>query len=153
MRSIFFILAILLHCDAASAATVVVERPLTRLAPTVLDLHKTCADPGDFDACTVFIAYRLDARCSPRDTVWRIDARATFRPRIRLYNIRQLPHEWLHINDVRQSVERYAVELEESEFASQDDCDAAALAASSGFEDNLREFCAPIERVAPSHGD
>ena len=112
---------------------------MTQIVATLDALHHTCAADGRFDACTNFISYRLETHCSHQRS-WRVDARATFRPWIHLYNIRQLPHEVLHVGDVRGSVERYAAALEQAEFASAADCQAAALIASGRFEQRMLEF-------------
>ncbi|HVS32172.1 MAG TPA: hypothetical protein VMS98_12045 [Thermoanaerobaculia bacterium] len=149
MRPEISIFLILLHCAAGSGhatetarQTVVVEAAVVRLAPTIDHLKQTCLVDGDYDACTNFIGFRLQASCAAADRGWRLRASATFRPWIVLHNLRQLPHEQEHINDVRGSVERLITAIETAEFATEDACRQRALEERNAFGSRMRSFAA-----------
>ena len=127
---------ILLQCAPAWAAeTVAVQPAVIRFVP-LQRLHELCSAEADFDACTRFVAYRLEARCESTN----IRASVTFTPLIFLYNIRQLPHEGLHIDDIRRFASAYVRELEEPTFGSADQCATEAMRLAAGFGDKMREF-------------
>ena len=133
---ISFVLVILLQCTAAWAAeTVAVERAVIRFVP-LQHLHELCSADGDFDACTRFVAYRLEAHCDSSN----LQASITFTPLIFLYNIRQLPHEELHIDDIRRFASAYVGELERLNFSSADQCEAETFRLTTGFGQKMREF-------------
>ena len=136
----FGTLLFLLASTASAAELVVVEKPMTTVVGTVQRLRDVCTPDGDFDACTRFVAFRLNAVCALRGDRWVIDASATFRPWIFLYNMHSLDHEYLHIADIRTLAERYVGELMRGSFTTRDTCEAAALTASSTFEVKMREF-------------
>ncbi|HEY3054015.1 MAG TPA: hypothetical protein VGK04_11580 [Thermoanaerobaculia bacterium] len=103
-------------------------------------LRASCMADGEYDACTRFVAYRLETTCVARGNSSSIQARATFRPWILLHNPEQLSHELLHIDDVRRLVEIYVAEVEQPAFDSSAQCQSEALRAMSGFGDKMREF-------------
>lgn len=142
MRHPVFVSAILLHSLTAAAAEVVVQTPKTVLVATVQHLRDDCGAAGSYDACTRFLAYRLEPSCIPDQDAWRMTTSATFLPYIVLYNLHSLSHELEHIGDVRESLQRYGDHLEQSRFASADDCRANASIASSSFADLIRGFAA-----------
>jgi hypothetical protein len=126
---------------AAAADRVIVAPPLMNVVNNAHRLHDVCPSDGDFDACTRFVAFRLTASCSPRrEGEWAIEASAAFRPWIFAWNLASIPHEQLHIADIRESAERYVDALMQKSFTSQSACEAAALSASSSFEEKMREF-------------
>jgi hypothetical protein len=135
MVSAFLALAIL-----GSPDRVVVAPPITSVVSNVQRLREVCTPDGNFDACTRFVAFRLTASCAPRGDGWSIDASATFRPWIFLYNMHSLAHERMHIDDVRSYAERYVDGLGGAPFASRQQCESAALAASASFEATMRDF-------------
>jgi hypothetical protein len=140
MRLRFLGSIILLQCAAASAGTVIVEPPVTRLVSTLEQLRDRCDSERRFDACATFIAYRLRAQCSARDGLWILETSAAFRPWITLYNIRQLPHEQEHIRDVEKSVEGYLAELESLAFSDRESCAARSAIAGATFGEKMAAF-------------
>lgn len=134
-------IALLLVTASASAAErVVVAAPMIKVVSNSRLLRDFCSSEADFDACTRFVAFRLRASCLPSDDRWSIDASATFKPWIVLYNLHSLAHERLHIDDIRTMTERYVKALGRETFATRDRCEASALAASTNFEQMMREF-------------
>ncbi len=132
MRATIFVLFLL---------QVTVEEPLLRVVPTIDHLRQWCAAEGSYDACTQFIAYRLEARCVPDGQQgWSMDAAARFRPWIFLYNLRQLSHEREHIGDVQRSAEELVAGLEHLRFASAEECEARALTERAAFGAAMRNF-------------
>lgn len=128
---------ILLHCLTASGGERVnVEQPVVTLAPTAERLRDWCGAEGSYDACTRFVAFRLQASCVDG----RIEATATFRPWIILRNNRSLAHEHDHIGDVRRSVEVFLTGLASRRFASDAECRAAVLEEREGFGDTMRGY-------------
>jgi hypothetical protein len=119
---------------------VVVAKPLLKVMNNVQRLREVCTSDGDFDACTRFVAFRLNAACARTGDGWGIEASATFRPWIFLYNMGSLSHEQLHIADIRTYTERYISELGREQFSSRDVCEASALAAIGTFEQTIRGF-------------
>lgn len=139
MRTLFLVL-FLTSTAAAGSERVVVEPPMMKVVNSAQRLREVCTPDGDFDACTRFVAFRLTASCVPHGDQWAIDASATFRPWIFLYNLHSLAHEHLHIDDIRTYTARYLDSLGTEVFASQQICEAASLAASASFEQTMREF-------------
>jgi hypothetical protein len=127
---------------SAAEPAVVVVQPLLKVVSSAQRLRDVCTSDGEFDACTRFVAFRLNASCARSVERWSIEATATFRPWIFLYNLGSLRHEQLHIDDIRTYTERYIAELGREQFSSLETCDAAALAAAAGFEQKMREFAA-----------
>ena|SRR5438270_6667961 len=127
---------ILLHCAAAFAAGNVAVEPAVIRFVSLQRLHELCSADADFDACTRLVAYRLEARCESTN----IRASVKFTPFIFLYNIRQLPHEGLHIDDIRKFASEYVSELEGLTFASADQCEVETLRLEAGFGEKMREF-------------
>jgi len=141
MRRLVLVLSILLHCfTARGGERVSIGTPLVTLAPSDARLHEWCAAEGKFDACTRFVGFRLDAGCSFDGHAWRMAASATFRPYIVLRNMHSLPHEYLHIGDIRQAVEELAATLGSIDYASEPQCREHALSEAAAFESNLRGF-------------
>jgi hypothetical protein len=146
-RPAAFLSVILLHCTAAFAAETVVQAPTAVLVSTLTKLHTLCGPDGEFDACTRFVAYHLQATCLPQGASASINASVTFKPLIYLYNIRQLPHEQLHIDDIRGFAASYVAEIERLRFASREQCEAEALQAVSEFGTTMRQFATRSNRL------
>jgi len=115
---------------------VIVQPPSATIVPTMQRLHEICGTAIDYDACTLFVAYRLDVTCDAK----RLNASVTFRPMILLHNVRQLPHEKLHVDDVRLFASQYACELEKQVFASNEECQEESIRLAAGFGAKMREF-------------
>lgn len=131
---------LLITASASAAERVVVAPPMLKVVINAHLLRDFCSSEADFDACTRFVAFRLQASCVPGHDRWSIEASATFKPWIVLYNLHSLAHEKLHIDDVRTMTERYVDTLGRESFATRDRCEASALAASTNFEQTIREF-------------
>lgn len=112
---------------------------MVRVVSTLEQVHERCGT-GNFDACAKFIAFRLEARCSTRGASWSMEASATFRPWITLYNIRKLPHEHEHIADVRESVAGYVTELETLAFPTEGQCQQSVRTLNESFGEKMGEF-------------
>jgi hypothetical protein len=140
MRARWLFFLILLHCLAAAGGEVVVEPQMTTLAPTMQHLRDSCAISGVYDACTRFVAYRLEAVCAPEGSSWKLHVAAKFRPWVFLRNMHQLAHEQEHVRDIRELVERHLAAIEAAVFANEAACQQNAFTAMGGFGDTLREF-------------
>ena len=112
---------------------------MARLAPTDASLHEWCG-AGRFDACTLFLGFGLAVDCAPDGSAVRMSASARVTPWILFRNLARAAHEQEHIRDVQRSLVKYVDELERAQFASVNDCHAAALTATSSFGDTLRSF-------------
>jgi hypothetical protein len=117
------------------AQSVIVQPPLVK-AVSLPWVHTACGDGADFDACTQFVAYRLNASCDGS----KIHASVTFRPLIFVYNFQQMTHEWAHIDDVRTYCAGYVNDLEQRRFETESECRDAATLASATFGERMREF-------------
>ena len=100
-------------------------------------LHDTCASEREFDACTRFVAYRLDASC---DSHGALRASVTFRPMIFLYNVQELTHEKLHIEDIRRFADAYVTDIEQKPFETESQCRDAAQLATDRFGATMQSF-------------
>lgn len=141
MRTSLAALLFVVTTSAAAAERVTVAAPLIHVVNNAQRLRDVCPADGEFDACTRFVAYRLTASCSLRTNgEWGIDAAATFTPWIVAWHLASIPHEQLHIRDIRESVERYIDALSQTSFVSQSACEADALSAAASFEQKMREF-------------
>lgn len=114
------------------AAMVIIQAPTVRLLP-LQTIHALCGTAGEYDACTRFVAYRLEASCSGRHAV----AAATFRPLIFLYNIHELSHEYEHIEDIRAFAERFVTNVEQRTFDSETECRDEMRLATTEFAERL----------------
>ena len=128
MRALF----IVLHA-------IIVQSPAVTLVANPQRVHQVCG-PGAFDACTLFVAYRLDMQCSSAGGPAAMHGSVTFRPLIFAYDIRQIPHELMHVDDVRLFALDYVKESESLAFASPAECDEAARRLTAGFGEKMREF-------------
>ena len=99
-------------------------------------VHNACGSDREFDACTLFVAYKLEANCFYR----KIDVSVTFRPMIFLNNIQQLSHEWLHIEDIRSYAGAYVTDVEQKTFETESQCRTEAQLASDNFGATMRAF-------------
>ena len=118
---------------------VIVQPPSATIVPTLQGLHEVCG-PGAFDACTLFVAYRLDVHCVTGERGAAMNASVTFKPMVLLHDIRQMPHELMHVDDVRTFAAQYVGELESRTFESDRLCEEEALRLTAGFGDRIRGF-------------
>jgi len=142
MRTTILALAAILAVASAAVAAdrVTIAPPLMKVVNNMQRLRDVCPDDGKFDACTRFVAFSLTASCSRQADRWSIDASATFKPWIFLWNLGSMQHEQLHISDIRSYTETYLELLMSESFESQGACEDAALAASQGFGLKMHEF-------------
>jgi hypothetical protein len=118
------------------AAEVVVQPVVVKLVP-LARVHDACGSDREFDACTRFVAYELDASCDSRGA---LRVSATFRPMIFLYNIQQLTHEKLHIEDIRRFADAYVTDIEQKPFETESQCRDAATIAMDHFDATMQSF-------------
>ena len=95
-----------------------------------------CGEDHEFAACTLFIAYTLDAHCQSQ----RLEASVTFRPMILLHDGKALSHEYLHIDDFRDYAAAYVTDIEQKRFETDAQCQSDAQAAIDNFPSTMREF-------------
>lgn len=114
--------------------------PAIRVVASVKQMRDHCGLDGDYDACTQFGSYKLEASCSAEGTSWRIRTTAAMTPSIVLYNLASLRHENTHIADMSGSLRQYMHWIESQRFASSDACRDHASATMSGFGDAVRTF-------------
>lgn len=119
---------------------VVVAQPLIRFVPTQQHLREWCGAPGDYEACTRFIGFRLEATCAPAGGRWTIAAAATFRPWIFVRGAEHLMHEHEHIRDVERFTAQHVAGLEALSFPSADECRQRSIQETSRFGEAMREF-------------
>lgn len=136
MRRSLFISVMVLRSVAAFGGEVTMNHPTIRLVASVKQMRDHCGLDGTYDACTQFVAYRLDAECSDA----RIRASVAITPLIVLYNMNSLPHENNHIDDMRGSLSRFVHALEGRTFDSDAVCRDAAAAVMQDFSSTVRRF-------------
>ena len=117
-----------------AAAGVVVE-PVTVKLVSLDRVHGVCG--SDVDACTRFVAYRVNASC---DSHGALRASITFRPMIFLYNIQELTHEKLHIEDIRRFADAYVTDIDQKPFETDSQCRDAAMIAMGRFRVTMQGF-------------
>jgi hypothetical protein len=119
-----------------AAAGVLVEPVVVKLVS--LDrVRAVCGTGRELDACTRFVAYRLDASCDPHGA---LRASVAFRPMIFLYNVQELTHEKLHIEDIRRFADAYVTDIEQKPFESESQCRDAATIAMDRFGATMQSF-------------
>jgi hypothetical protein len=69
-----------------------------------------------------------------------MNASVTFRPMVFVYNIRQLPHEMLHVEDVRHFSSQYVDAIASVPLNSDQECHEESIRLAAGFGDRIREF-------------
>jgi hypothetical protein len=132
---------ILLHClTAAGSERVTIEKPIVSIAASSAHLREFCGADGNYDACTRFVAYRLEAACFSSGDSWRAGGTATFRPFIVLRNLKSSAHEMLHVEDMRRSVELLLVELAATPFESESACRSRVTTEAGAFGNSLQRF-------------
>jgi hypothetical protein len=134
MRVFFFLLVtslIVLPIDAESVQVHAVVKLVS-----LERVHDACGSAREFDACTRFVAYRLDVTCASR----KMEAVVTFRPIIFLYNIQQLSHEQCHIEDIRKFAAAYVTDIEQETFETDSQCRAEAQREMDSFPARMLGF-------------
>jgi hypothetical protein len=147
MRLRLFVFIMLLHTVRAPAAEVRVGTAMRSLVPTMQHLRDLCGVPGSYDACTRFVAWKLEASCERDGDTWRMRATASFTPWIVLYNIHELSHELDHVRDLRTWAGDFAGALEQLRFDSSLRCQEKILQERGGFEKTIRGFAAASNAI------
>ena len=119
------------------AAMVIVQTPLVKLVP-LQTVHRACGADREFDACTVFVSYRLNAQCG----AGKAEAAITFQPLILLHDLHALSHEHHHIEDLREFAAAYVTDIEQKRFETESQCRSQLDLAARGFAATMREFAA-----------
>lgn len=146
MRVLSVFMVMLLLPSAASSyepdsnGFVAVAQPMIRFVPTQQHLREWCGAPGDYEACTRFISFRLEATCAPAADRWTIEAAATFRPWIFVRGAEHLTHEHEHIRDVERFTAQHVAGLEALSFSSGDECRQRSIQEASSFGETMRAF-------------
>lgn len=130
----------LLHTAAAAGSSITMNDPIIRLTSSLKQMRERCGVDGVYDACTRFVAYRLDATCAADGGLWRMQAAAKFTPFVVLLNIRSLPHEKEHIGDMLVALRGYVDALERNRFDSETACHEIAVLQMNAFESTIRAF-------------
>jgi hypothetical protein len=132
---------IVLHClTALGSERVTIEKPIVSIAASAAHLREFCAADGSYDACTRFVAFRLEGACFASGDAWRASGTATFRPFIVLRNLRSSSHEMLHVEDVQRSVDLLLVGLAETRFDSESACNARVATETGAFGRTMQRF-------------
>ena len=117
------------------AAMVIVQTPVVKLV-SMEQMHLVCGEEPAFEACTLFVAYTLNAQCRSQ----KIEASVTFRPMILVHDFKALSHEYLHIDDFREYAATYVTDIEQKRFETDAQCQSDVRAAIDGFPATMREF-------------
>jgi hypothetical protein len=132
---------IVLHSLVANGSErVTIEKPIVSIAASSAHLREFCGAEGNYDACTRFVGFRLEAVCFSSGDVWRAGGTATFRPFITLRNLDSTTHELLHVEDMRRSVELLLVELTETRFESEPACNTRVASETGAFGRSMQRF-------------
>lgn len=116
-----------------------VREPMVRLVrPVELPLH--CGNGANIQACTTFVAQRLECECSSTEGGWRIDAHAQFIPVMFVTGPVWVRHENDHVADVRGRVESHLQNLAMRRFEAFDECQVAADRERNGFPELMNQF-------------
>ena len=146
MRVLFVVLVILLlpsiarSYEPAATGFVIVSQPLIRYVPTQQHLREWCGAPGEFEACTRFIGFRLEASCAPAGDHWVLEATAAFRPWIFVRGAAHLAHEHEHIRDVERFTAEHVAGLRALLFADPDHCRQRSIHEAARFGETMRVF-------------
>ncbi|HKO54298.1 MAG TPA: hypothetical protein VJ276_00390 [Thermoanaerobaculia bacterium] len=112
-------------CAAAQEWSVEVAPPRKRLV-TRNDLVIYCRSDREIDGCTEFLGETLRCECRPAAGSWAMTARAQFVPYMYVVRTDVEEHEQLHIDDLREQVRRYFVDLTARRFDDGESCRGAA---------------------------
>jgi hypothetical protein len=126
--------------EPAAIGFVIVAQPLIRYVPTQQHLRDWCGAPGEFEACTRFIGFRLEASCTPAGRQWIMEATATFRPWIFVRGSAHLAHEHEHIRDVERFTAEHVAGLRGLMFADADHCRQRSIHEAAQFGEAMRVF-------------
>lgn len=117
------------------AAMVIVNTPVVKFIPLGM-VHAVCGSDHEFDACTVFVSYHLDAHCGPGTA----EASIAFQPMIFVHDLSALRHEHVHIEDIREYAASYVTDIEQKRFESESQCRTELDLAARTFGATMREF-------------
>lgn len=139
MRTAAF-LFIVLYGATLAGAELHAEAAVIKVVFPRDDLRTWCRIEGNYDACTTFVAFRLEATCVEEPGVWRMMSSATYRPLIFLKNLTRLAHEQEHLEDIFESVDSHLAGLERLRFDTIGGCQDKVLLESAAFGKTMREF-------------
>ena len=126
--------------EPAAAGFVIVAQPLIRYVPTQQHLREWCGAPGEFEACTRFIGFRLESSCAPAGDQWTLEATAVFRPWIFVRGATHLAHEHEHIRDVERFTAEHVAGLRALAFAEADHCRQRSILEAARFGETMKVF-------------
>ena len=119
------------------AAMVIVHTPVVKFVPIGM-VKAACGSDHEFEACTRFVSYRLDAHCGAE----KAEASIAFQPMIFIHDLRALSHEHVHIEDIREYAAAYVTDIEQKRFQSESQCRSELDLARKTFGATMREFAA-----------
>ncbi len=116
---------------------VIVHTPVVKFVPLGM-VHAVCGSDHEFEACTVFVSYRLDAHCGPE----KAEASIAFQPMIFVHDLQALNHEHVHIEDIREYATAYVTDIEQKRFESESQCRSELDLVTRTLGATMREFAA-----------
>lgn len=133
MLSLLLVLAI-------ADSSVVIAPVRTQIVSGRLDLARACSSGAWIYGCTKFLGEKLSCTCVLERDQWRINATAQFIPYMYLWQPSWIPHENLHIDDIRTSAKKYLEELQSARYSSAADCSRSAEVESAGFTKRMDDW-------------
>jgi len=104
------------------------------------EMKATCGTVKPVLACTALVGQRLSFDCLAEPLGWRIDAAAHALPMMFLTDIRHIPHEMLHLTDIREQLAQYLSTLAARHFATAETCKEAGEGEANSFVMRMREL-------------
>ncbi len=132
-------LSLLLVLAVADPA-IVIAPVRTRLVSGRLDLAKACGSALWIYGCTKFLGEKLSCTCESDEGKWSIHASAQFIPYMYLWQPVWIPHENLHIADIRGWLDDYLKQLQSKSYSSVDDCISDAQTESTVFTKRMNAW-------------
>ncbi len=121
MRNELVLTCCLLSSLPAAASSVIVRRANVTLTSAVA-VRAACKKVET--ACTRFEAVELYCECALKDDRWTPRVRIEVQPRMYITSLDYVSHEFSHIFDFKNAMERYADKVETRSFVSQVGCDS-----------------------------
>jgi len=114
---------------------VIVHTPIVKFVPLRI-VRAACGSDHEFEACTLFVSYRLDARCGAE----KAEASIAFQPMIFIHDLHALHHENVHIEDIREYAAAYVSDIEQKRFESESQCRSELDLARTSLASTMRGF-------------
>lgn len=124
----------------AVAVSLTVVPSHLRIITDRAELAGLCRTARPIFACTDFVGLRLDCECRLAGEEWAVETRAQVIPFVYLWDVQQLAHEQLHIDDVRHDLTAYLQRLSARRFLSQAACEEGARGATADLPRELNRI-------------